>query len=145
MMKKLLIVLGLALTVATGAWAQPPQGGGQGRFNFEERQKQEMETMKKELSLTPDQVKKVEALNAETNQKTRELFEASAGDREGNREKFRTLREEHTKKLNVILTPDQAKKWEEIQEKLRAERRANRPGGPGGPGGERGGQRGGQR
>ncbi len=144
-MKKLLIVLSVAFAIATGAWAQPPQGGGQGRFNFEERQKQEVETMKKELNLTPDQVKKVEALNTDTNQKTRELFEANAGDRDANREKFRTLREEHTKKLNEILTADQAKKWEGIQEKLRAERRANRPGGPGGPGGERGGQRGVQR
>jgi hypothetical protein len=141
-MKKGLLILGLAFAVVSGSFAQP-----QGRGNWEERQKQQLETMKKELKLTPDQVTKVEALQAETNKKTRAVFESGSADRDANREKMQAIREEHDKKLKTILNKDQSAKWDEIVEKMRAERRSNNQGGgPGGPGGpQRGGERGGPR
>jgi periplasmic protein CpxP/Spy len=141
-MKKVLMILGLVFAVISGSWAQPQGGNRQG--NFEERQKQQMETMKKELSLTPDQVTKIEALQAETNKKTRAIFESGSEDRDANREKMRVVREGHDKTLKTILTKDQAAKWDTIVEKMRNERRANNPGGPQG-GGQRGGERGGPR
>jgi periplasmic protein CpxP/Spy len=145
MMKKMLMFLGLVLAVGVGSFAQPQGGNRQGMGNFEERQKQQMETMKKELNLTSDQVTKIEALQAETNTKTRAIFESGANDREANREKMRAVREDHNKKLKSILTKDQATKWDEITEKMRAERRANAPGGGPQGGGQRGGERGGPR
>jgi periplasmic protein CpxP/Spy len=147
MMKRTILFLSLILLVFSGSFAQPPQGGG-GRFNPEERQKQQLEMMKKELSLTPEQTTKVEALNKETGEKMRALFEANSGDRDKAREKMRAVREESDTKLKAILTAEQYTKWQEIEKKMREERRGNRPqGGPGDPGGPGpdGGQRGGQR
>jgi periplasmic protein CpxP/Spy len=149
-MKRLVMFFSLLIMVAVMAVAQDGRPAGGQRPNMEERMKQQMETMKKELNLTADQVTKVEALNAETGKKMQELFQNNSGDREQQREKMRAVREENDKKLKAILNADQYKKWEAIQEKQRQERQANRPqgqGGPGqgGPGGQRGGERGGQR
>jgi periplasmic protein CpxP/Spy len=141
-MKLTILILSLTFALIGSAFAQPQGGNRPGGGNWEEMQKQQMETMKTELKLTPDQITKVEALNAETNKKTKAIRDANSTDREANREKMRAVREEQDKKLKTILTKEQATKWDEIQEKRRAERRANNPNATQRQG-ERGGQRGG--
>jgi len=130
------MVLSLFLIGGLNAQNQQPQ-----RPNMQEWAKKQMEALTKELSLTKDQVTKVEAINKEFDTKREAAFKNAGDDRQGMREKMTAIEKEKTAKIEKILTPDQVKKYKAYLEKLAAERK-NRmgQGGPGGPGGQ-GGQR----
>jgi Spy/CpxP family protein refolding chaperone len=147
-MKKTFMIFSLVVFMIASAYAQEgrPEGAG-GRPNPEEFRKKQVEMMKKELNLTDVQVAKIDSAFAEMGKKMEASRSQAQGteDRDKMREQMMAMREENDKALQKILTPDQYKKWQEIQEKMRSERRGG-PGGPGGqgaPDGERGGQRGG--
>src|SRR5262249_13568680 len=83
-----------------------------------------------DLKLTPDQVKKIEAVSDEQQKKMQAAFQGGGGDRNA----FRAMREETQQKVDAILTADQkaaVKKYED------AHTRQGRGGG--GRGGRRGG------
>src|ERR1041385_997639 len=99
----------------------PPAGGGarQGRGVD-----QQMTRLNEQLKLTDEQKPKVKAVLEDQNKKAAELRNEP---QETRRAKMQTIREEESKKMKEILTPDQFKKYEELQ--------AQRRGGAGGAGG----------
>lgn len=73
---------------------------------------QQMERLNTELKLTDAQKPKVEALLKERQKKMRDLRSDQSLSDEQRREKFRSLREEETKQLKAILTPEQFEKYQ---------------------------------
>jgi Spy/CpxP family protein refolding chaperone len=87
-----------------------------------------------DLKLTPDQIKKIEAVSDDQRKKMLEVFQGGGpgGDRNAMAEKFRAMRTENQQKIEAILTADQkaaVKKYED------AHPRPQRGGGRGGRGG----------
>ncbi len=127
-MNKLSLVAALALggllagtTIAAAQDA--PKAGKKGGFPSIE---QRMDRLSTELNLTDAQKPKVKAVLEDTDKKRQELRDVPQDQR---REKMQALREEETKKMKEILTPEQFEKYQAMP-------RGGR-GGPGGPGGEK--------
>lgn len=132
-------VSALTLALSAGLFAQGagPKGGGVGQQKGQEgrgfkRGKMNQEFMAK-LNLTPDQKKKIDALQKSTQEKMKALMGnggAVKGDRTAMREKFKPIMDAHKKAMKEILTPEQEKKLEAMRKEMRSKR-----GGPGGKGG----------
>lgn len=122
--------------MAQDANAPKPEGrpGGPGGQRGE-MAKERLNKLTEELKLTDEQKPKVEALMKEQQEKMRGAREANANATpEERREKAKAAREEMTKKMKVILTPEQFAKWEKLAP-TRGPGGQGRPGGPGGPDG----------
>jgi periplasmic protein CpxP/Spy len=78
-----------------------------------------MERYTEQLSLTDEQKPKVKAVIEESTKKRRELFRDSALDQQQKREKFQGVMEAQNKKMKEILTADQYKKYQELNEKMK--------------------------
>ena len=78
-----------------------------------------MERYTQQLSLTDEQKPKVKALLEDESKKRRELFRDSALDQQQKREKFRAVMDDQNKKMKEILTADQYKKYQEMNEKMK--------------------------
>ncbi len=124
-MKMVLMGLALILT-ATFATAQPHKGGKSG--NPEEHAKKQTEHLKTSLDLTEAQTVKVQAINLKYAEKVKEMREEfrkarKAGDNdkaemhEEGRKEMKALKEEHKKELKAVLTPEQAKKFDNLPKK----------------------------
>ncbi|MPR32422.1 DUF4890 domain-containing protein [Salmonirosea aquatica] len=111
-MRKLMIMLGL-LVLGTASYAQ--QRGG-GNATPEVRAERQTKMMTEKLGLSEDQQKQVYTLQLARVNKMQELRESQ------NRDGMRTANEEFQKNLAAILTPDQAKKYEEMEAEMRAQR-----------------------
>ena len=92
-----------------------------------EAAKERLNKLSEDLKLTDEQKPKVEALLREQQEKMRGS-RGSTTTPEERREKMKAVREEMTKKMKNILTPEQFAKWEKMPQM------GPRPGGPGGPG-----------
>jgi len=94
-----------------------------------------------QLHLTQDQRQKIRALWREQRDKIEALRNDTSLTPQQRREKARALAEEHQQKMKEILTPEQYEKWQQRRESrgpgAGAGARANRPGPP--PGGSRAG------
>jgi len=92
-----------------------------------------------QLHLTQDQRQKIRALWREQRDKIEALRNDTSLTPQQRREKARALAEEHQQKMKEILTPEQYEKWQQRRESrgpgAGAGARANRPGPP--PGGSR--------
>jgi periplasmic protein CpxP/Spy len=106
------------------------QGPREGRGNWSE---QELADLKKELSLSADQEKKVKAIIAER-QKETDARRAQAGNQDGNREQrmqqAREQRETYSNKIKEVLNDEQKKKFDAWQEKRQQEMRRGQGQGP---------------
>ncbi len=82
----------------------------------------EMETMKKELNLTEDQVKKITPISLKYAEKRKEISEEAmnAGDWSGMRAKMETLSLEKATELKPILTDAQYVDYQKYVKKMRA-------------------------
>lgn len=80
----------------------------------------QLNRMTEQLKLTDEQKPKVKAVLEERNKQMQGLRELSPEDR---RTKMQSLRQETNKKLKEILTPEQFKKYEEMQRGMRGGRR----------------------
>ena len=109
----------------------PPYGerGGPGRGMGGERQ---IQMMTKQLNLTPDQVTKLKAIDADNMQQMMALRNDTTTAQSDKRSKMMALRQDRETKIKAILTDDQKTKYDEMQAKMR-ERRAEH-GGEGGNG-----------
>lgn len=124
-MKKLGILLVILVFASTVSMAQR---GGQ-NFDPETRAKSQTEQLKKTLDLDKDQEKKVYELNLEAGKKFAEMrkdMQGGGGDREGMREKFRTMREKNNNEMKKVLSDDQYKKYLNYQKEQMEKRRQNR-------------------
>jgi PBP1b-binding outer membrane lipoprotein LpoB len=108
----------LALFFAGAVSAQPPSA--------EERAKRDNEWMKTSLSLTDEQVPKVEAINLKYANKMSELFQQGGGNFEEIRPKMTELQGQKRTELQAVLTTEQLKLYDKTLE----EQRANRQGPP---------------
>ncbi|MGN0281907.1 MAG: Spy/CpxP family protein refolding chaperone [Prevotella sp.] len=107
-MKKIVLVAAIAL-FSFGSMSA--QRGGKQRMTPEEQ----VERMSKELNLTSDQKKKITALYTDF-QKKRE----AAG--QDSREQMRTEREKLNKEVNALLTDEQKKKFESMNQRGRGKK-----------------------
>ena len=120
--KIFLMVIGFLLTTLT--FAQPPQGG---QFNPEEMVKKQTQEMVDSLGLNEKQAEQAGTINKKYSEKMRTLFqEGRDGDREAMREKMETMRTEKDAELAKVFTPEQFKKYKELEQKRMEERRARR-------------------
>lgn len=121
-MKKLLMICGLVLGLATASFAQQrgegrPNGGPGMRMSTEEQVKQ----LDEKLKLSADQKTKLTALftaQADAQKKMREEMQAG-GDREAMRAAMTKMREENEKGINAILTADQQKAYKAMLDEQR--------------------------
>ncbi len=126
-----------------GAGGPGGPGGPGGRRGMDP--KAQLEALKKTLNLTPAQIKKVEAAQAER-KASMDKLRAAPGDRKSKGPEMKKIRDAFDGKLHKILTKEQSAKFDKMQAEMRAKWGGRGPGGPGGaggPGGGRGGRPGG--
>lgn len=144
MMKKVLTIVaagvltlglvGAAAAQNAGAKGGKATGGAQGgRVRGGMRMGQDIMA---KLNLTPDQKKKVDALQKKTGDEMKKVMGDGKGDRRQMRDKVRPIMESYRKSLMDILTPEQEAKFKKLMEEARAK---FRQGGAGRPGGAQGG------
>ena len=116
-MKRLIsISMAMVFGLATTTFAQPELRPEQMERNF----KNQIEELSKTLSLTPDQVKKLEAINAET-LKTLKVDIEKAKEL---KDKIKATQADRQTKIDNILTKEQQEKFKAVQEERQAERQA---------------------
>jgi Spy/CpxP family protein refolding chaperone len=124
--------LGVAIMVSLFTLNISAQGPGRGQQMTEEDIKERSENTAKTLGLDKDQHKKIEAVDMDFYNKMqieRQKMRNAGGpppDREAMREKMRKMMDERNAQYEEILTPDQYKKFIEIQEQRRNEMRQQR-------------------
>ncbi|HXC94973.1 MAG TPA: hypothetical protein VNU92_04690 [Edaphobacter sp.] len=101
-----------------------PRGGGM-RGN-------QVEFLTKKLSLTPDQVTQVKAIDADTWKQAKALHEDTTIAQADKRSKMMEIHKASQDKIRALLNPDQQTKFDALQTEMR-EHRGNRGGGYGPP------------
>jgi Spy/CpxP family protein refolding chaperone len=115
------LMAGSTLATAQDSATTAPKQGKRGAPSVD----QILTSMTEQLTLTDEQKPKVKAVLEDSQKKRAELGQVAPEER---REKFTALREEQTKKMKEILTPEQFAKYE----KMPPMGRPARPGGAGG-------------
>jgi Spy/CpxP family protein refolding chaperone len=123
--KTFLLVAGVVIMILLGirmlAGAPLPQYGGQhmrGRMTPEDQ----LARMNKQLQLTDEQQAKIKPILEEQHKQMMDLRQDTSMSREDRIAKFREVRQQSLEKIKPILTPEQQKKWQEIQEQRRTRR-----------------------
>jgi protein CpxP len=109
------LVVCSTLATAQNASSTPEKKGGKRGISID----QVMERYTEQLSLTDEQKPKVKAVLEDTMKKRREIMKESGQDRQQMREKMQPVTEAQKKKMKEILTPDQFKKYQEMNEKMK--------------------------
>ena len=109
------LVVCSTLVIAQDASSAPDKKGGKRGMSPD----QLMEKYTEQLSLTDEQKPKVKAVLEDSGKKRREIFRDSALDQTQKREKFQGTMEAQNKKMKEILTADQYKKYQEMNEKMK--------------------------
>ncbi len=113
MKKKILMAAACLVLSATGVFAQQRQ-----QRSPEEQAKVRVENLDKLLTL--NQTQKDSIYNLTLNQaQQRTTLRNNGGDRKANMEKFKQLQEIQATKIKSWLTPEQAKLFDEQQEKMK--------------------------
>ena len=103
------------LVTAQDASSAPEKKGGKRGTSPE----QMMVRYTEQLSLTDEQKPKVKTVLEDTMKKRREITKESGQDRQQVREKMQPVMEVQNKKMKEILTADQYKKYQEMNEKMK--------------------------
>lgn len=128
-MKRICLLLVVLFSMTVFVHAQP------GMMDPAEMVKRQVEQLTTSLSLTKDQVPKVETIVKKYNEKIMAMFEDmrdGGGDFSAMREKMTKVQEEQTKEMKTILTAEQGTQYDKFLEEQRE--RMRQMGGPGGPG-----------
>lgn len=123
-MKKLILMACFVIGISAMSHAQ----GRQQRSPAD--QAKQLQT---QLTLTDDQTAKVQAIYEGQAKKRDSVMTAANGDRQAMMSAMRPMMEATNTKIKAILTADQAKAWDKIQEERKA--RMQQGGGMGGGGG----------
>ncbi len=119
MKKTLFLTLSFLFAMFLAVGAQPPSA--------EEMAKMQTDEMKSSLNLSADQLTKVDAINLKYAKKISEMFQQGPpSDFEEVRKKIEEIEKAKRAELEKVLTADQLKKYDQMQE----ERRKNGFGGP---------------
>ena len=128
--KTFLLVAGVAILILLGirmlSAAPLPQYGGR-RMHRPMTPADQLARMTKQLKLTDEQQAKIKPILEEQHQKMMDLRQDTSMTREDRFAKFREIRKESLEKIKPVLTPEQQKKWEEIQQRRREGRRRPMP------------------
>ena len=128
--KTFLLVAGVAVMILLGikmlAAAPLPQYGGR-RMHKPMTPEDRLAQMTKQLSLTDKQQAKIKPILEEQHKEMMDLRQDTSMNREDRFAKFRAMRQESLEKIKPILTPDQQKKWAEIQQSRRERHRGPMP------------------
>lgn len=122
-MKISLLVASLFFTLSL--FAQPQPKGN--RPSAEEMAKMQTQTMVDELKLSDIQTQSVSAINLKYMKKITEAFESIKGDREAMRSKMNELRTQMSAEFKAVLTAAQFAQLQEMEKKMRDERRSGPP------------------
>ena len=119
-MSKLSLIAALALgglvacSTLVSAQDAPKNGkGGKKGMTVE----QQMTRLTEQLTLTDEQKPKVQKVLEASSKKMQELRNDSSLDQQGRREKMRPIMEEQNKEMKKILTEEQFKKYEDMQQR----------------------------
>jgi periplasmic protein CpxP/Spy len=134
-----ILALGMAALGTLSAMAQDPPApapqdqtgpprGGRGGPRGEERQ---VEFLTKKLSLTPDQVTQVKAIDDDSRKQMMALRDDTSTAGPDKRAKMMEIRKTSSGKIRALLTDDQKTKYDALMEEMKEHR--ERGGGPGGP------------
>ncbi len=102
------LALSLCLMASINTASAQPQ-----RMTPEERAKIQTEALTKQLSLTKDQVAKVDSINLQYAKLNQEAFSKAGSDREAMRKSMTENQEKHKGAMKSVLTDEQFKKYEE--------------------------------
>jgi len=109
--------------------AGPPNGGHRGAGQREEHQ---VEFLTKKLSLTPDQVTQVKAIDDDSRTQMMALRQDATTPQADKRAKMMEIHKASQDKIRAVLTDDQKTKYDALQAQMK-ERRESRDGGQGTP------------
>ncbi len=112
----LVLVIGFAILLSTFAQAQPM------RMSTEERVK----ILKDSLKLSDEQAAKVTIILDQQSKEMTAAFEKYSDDRDSMRTAMQEIMQKSDKKINSVLTKNQAKKYD-VMQKERRERMGRRP------------------
>lgn len=124
-MKKMIFTAATALFLLAGSalTAQERQGRAPRQMNPEQMAKMRTEQLTKELGLNAEQSEKVYQLNLAQMQQMQQMREASKQqkqeDRKAMREQMRAGREQQKSEMKAILTDEQYKQWEQLEQQRR--------------------------
>jgi Spy/CpxP family protein refolding chaperone len=128
--KTFLLVAGVAVMILLGirmlAGAPLPQYGGQ-RMRRPMTPEDQLARMTKQLQLTDEQQAKIKPIIEEQHKQMMDLRQDTSMSREDRFAKFREIRQKSFEKMKTILTPEQQKKWQEMQQMRRGRRGGPRP------------------
>ena len=128
--KMFLLVAGVAVMILLGirmlAAVPLPQSAGR-RMRGPMTPEDQLARMTKQLKLTDEQQAKIKPIIEEQHQKMMDLRQDTSMSREDRFAKFREVRQESLEKIKPILTPEQQKNWEKIQQRRQERRRGPRP------------------
>ncbi|NDW17355.1 hypothetical protein D0T53_00305 [Dysgonomonas sp. 216] len=113
-MKKLLLLIFILAGISSASFA--------GVSQQERKQRQRNDNMTKELNLTEEQQKKIDALRTDFRDKAKKINDDKKLNDSDRKTKRNAIREEHQKAIKEVLTPEQQEKWE----KMRKDRPSNR-------------------
>lgn len=88
-----------------------------------------LQMMTKQLNLTPDQVTKVKAIDADDRQQMMALRNDTSMSQDDRRSKMMAMRKDRESKIKAVLTDDQKVKFDEMQAKMRERRMEHGNGG----------------
>ncbi|MFI3248443.1 MAG: DUF4890 domain-containing protein [Rikenellaceae bacterium] len=108
-----IVFAALALVAVITVTAQP-QGGGRPQGTPEEMAKMMVERMSEELDLTKDQQTQIYDINVKFAEERK-----AGGDSRPSREEMEASREKMSAQIKSVLTEDQAKKYDEMEAKMR--------------------------
>lgn len=135
-MKKF-ILAAFALIFSMSIFAQQPQRGERREFKPEEAATFQADHMKKELALNEEQYKAIYNFylkrNEEMKKERAKYQERQQIDREALRAEMVKRQEAQNAEFKKILTPEQYKKYEEMQKREQERRRQGGHGAPRGP------------
>ena len=100
-----------------GGFAGGGRGGG-GRGGL-------AETVRTELELTPEQVKKLDETVESQRDNMRQAFQSGGGDREAMRARMQSMRAAMEREIKAILTPEQLDKLRAVQDRTSGQHRAS--------------------
>jgi hypothetical protein len=121
-MKKLLLMFCLGVVLALPAFAQRPD---REKMTPEEVAKRQTQMMKDSLQLDEKQIAKVDAINLEYAKKMMELREKDVPQAERMQE-FQVMQTNKEYEIKKCLNKEQAKRYQKIQEAMRARRQDRR-------------------
>ena len=135
------LVLGTAALVAMPVMAQDPgapppppgQGGPHGRGGPGGMGERQVDFLTKKLSLTPDQVTQVKAIDADTMKQMDALRNDTSLSRDDRRSKMMDIHKASTDKIRAILTDDQKTKYDALQAEMQEKMKERRQGGDAAP------------